>query len=480
MDELLFRLSNQLEALQVQASVTAQQGQQWCAVWFAEVQRLSQDLYNEQYGHQVIDFVKNLGSYLESGWEQLQFHYYSLQFNPREFYQHLGNLCFSDVTRRELAFCITGLIIGSVAGYNIGLNWQRPSHHMHHMKAIICHHYIGIEGVSTIDDAEMPTIQKSNELLIQVRAASVNVVDAKICWGYSKAYRRLLNSGRYKELPVTLGRDCSGVVVDIGQSVINFDIGDEVYLAVPPWASGTMAEYLVIPECQVAKRPRLVTFEASASLPYSGCLAWDALVNKSNIQEGNARGKRVLVYGGSTPVGCILIQLVKFWGGHVVTACKPHAIPVTRALGADEVIPFNESNIEKELELHDKYHAIFYTGGQPIDEFILKKHLLPYGSYVSTMPEYLTSDSLGFFFGSIFSGCVRIKLMVQYMFGCNIHHWKEGSKINTAYLQSLRDLVDADQLQTVVDRAFAPHNIEQALHHVLDPNAIGSTIIKFQ
>lgn len=83
-------------------------------------------------------------------------------------------------------------------------------------------------------------------------------------------------------------------MVGIGQNVINFDIGDEVLLAVPSWAPGTMAEYIVVPETQVVKRPKLFTFEASASLPYSGCLAWDALVNRSAIQEGNAKGKRYI------------------------------------------------------------------------------------------------------------------------------------------------------------------------------------------
>lgn len=97
---------------------------------------------------------------------------------------------------------------------------------------------------------------------------------------------------KQKELPVTLGRDCAGVIVDIGQGVINFDIGDEVFLAVPSWASGTMAEYIIIPETQVAKRPKSCNFESSASLPYNGCLAWDALVNRSVIKEGNAKGKR--------------------------------------------------------------------------------------------------------------------------------------------------------------------------------------------
>ncbi|XP_012056215.1 PREDICTED: reticulon-4-interacting protein 1, mitochondrial-like [Atta cephalotes] len=337
-----------------------------------------------------------------------------------------------------------------------------------------------LQGVLLIDDSEMPTIKKSNELLIQVKAASINVIDTKICSGYSRIYRRLLNSGKQKELPVTLGRDCAGVIVDIGQSVINFDIGDEVFLAVPSWASGTMAEYIIVPETQVAKRPKSCNFEASASLPYNGCLAWDALVNRSVIKEGNAKGKRVLVFGGSTPIGCILTQLIKLWGGYVVSACRTDAVPVMKALGANEVIVINETDVEKELQLHDKFDAIFYTDNQSFKEHILKKHLLPHGSYVSTVPEQLTSDSLGFICGSIFAGCVRIKLLVQYMFGFNMHQWKEGAKLNVAYLRALCELTDAHHLQTVVDRVYAPYNIERALFHVLDPNSIGSTIITFQ
>lgn len=100
---------------------------------------------------------------------------------------------------------------------------------MHQMKAIVCQRYIGIDvrnlllvpignsilfkynnsycfafvkGVATIDDAEMPTIRRSNDLLVQVRAASINVVDAKICHGYSKFYRRLLNSGVKNKLAI--------------------------------------------------------------------------------------------------------------------------------------------------------------------------------------------------------------------------------------------------------------------------------------
>ncbi|XP_008208031.1 reticulon-4-interacting protein 1, mitochondrial [Nasonia vitripennis] len=479
MDEILFRLSNQFEALQIQTSVAAQQGQQLLSTWLTKGQRFIQDLSNDLHGDDIKEFVQQILTWIQRQIQIINYHVSTISFDPRYIYQQLANLHALEVSKRDFICFVTGLLAGSLVGYFIALNWYTPRH-LHHMKAIVCHHYLGTEGVSMIEDADMPAIQKSNELLIQVKAASIHEVDIKICSGYAKAYRRLLNSGRYKGLPVTLGRDCAGVVVDIGQSVIDFDIGDKVFLAVPSWSAGTMAEYIVVPETRVAKMPKILPFEASASLPYSGCIAWDALINGSVIKEGNAKGKRVLVYGGSTPVGCILIQLIKLWGGHIVTICRPQAAPVIKALGANEIILLNETDIAKELELRDKYDAIFYTGGQLIDERILKKHLAPHGSYVSTAPEHLISDSLGYISSSLFSGCIRVRLLLQYVFGASTCHWKEGSKINTAYLQSLQELADADQLQPILDRVYAPHCIDQALAHVMDSNAIGSTVIKFQ
>ncbi|XP_017877373.1 reticulon-4-interacting protein 1 homolog, mitochondrial-like isoform X2 [Ceratina calcarata] len=481
MDEIWFHLSNQFEALQIQSTLVAHQGQEWASVCLKQTRELFYKLFNNNLNrHHLKDVLQHVPVWIERIWKHLQYQYYSAHFNIIGLYSQVKDVLDDEVARREFAFCLAGLIVGIVIGYYAGITWGQMSNHVYSIKAIVCHHYIGIKGVDLTDDAEMPMIQKSNEILVQVKAASLNIVDTKICYGYSKIYRRLLNSGKSRGLPVTLGRDCTGIVISIGQRVINFDIGDEVLIAVPSWAPGTMAEYIVVPETQAVKRPKIFSFEACASLPYSGCLAWDALVNRSVIEEGNAKGKRVLICSGSTPVGLILTQLVKLWGGYVVTVCRPNAIPRLQALGADWVISLDGTDIEEKLRPSKKFDAIFYTGGERINERVLRKWLIPYGSYVSTVPEQLTSDSLGFIFGSIFAGCVRIKLLVQYIFGFNMHQWKEGAKINMTYVQALCDLIDADQLQIVVDKVYRPQNIIQALDHILDADAIGSTVIRFQ
>lgn len=93
------------------------------------------------------------------------------------------------------------------------------------------------------------------------------------------------------EFPITLGRDCSGIVVEIGPSVNRFEIGDEVWLVSPFWSSGTIAEYVLTTEDMIAKKPKGMGFEAASSVPYSGCLAYGACL-KGGIIGNKQNGKR--------------------------------------------------------------------------------------------------------------------------------------------------------------------------------------------
>lgn len=77
-------------------------------------------------------------------------------------------------------------------------------------------------------------------------------------------------------MPVILGRDCSGVVVEIGPKVKSFEIGDEVWVVLPFWISGTLAEYIVTTEDMVSKKPDFIDFKEASSIPYAGCLAYSA------------------------------------------------------------------------------------------------------------------------------------------------------------------------------------------------------------
>lgn len=91
-----------------------------------------------------------------------------------------------------------------------------------------------------------------------------------------------------------LGRDMAGVVIEIGSGVSRLEVGDEVWCALPPWSPGTLSELVVTKEYNIGRKPRTLGFEGAASLPYSGSLAWDAVVNKAKLNVKNAGGKRYL------------------------------------------------------------------------------------------------------------------------------------------------------------------------------------------
>jgi reticulon-4-interacting protein 1, mitochondrial len=144
-----------------------------------------------------------------------------------------------------------------------------------------------------VDDAPSPVILEPDQVLVEVVASSIDSSDVSICSGYGRAVRKLLGiSGS----PLVLGRDCSGVVVEVGRGVVWLARGDEVWLAVPPWRSGAMSELVVAKEQQVSLKPKALNFEAAAAVPYAALIAWDAAVTQGGLSAQTASGKRYAIY----------------------------------------------------------------------------------------------------------------------------------------------------------------------------------------
>lgn len=127
-----------------------------------------------------------------------------------------------------------------------------------------------------------------------MRAASINRVDERIASGYGRTMRCMIqayNSG-HPELPLVIGRACAGVVEGVGQgSKSGLEIGDEVWLASPWCEAGLASEIVVAPESRVSRKPYIIGFEGAASMPYSGCVALDAL-RHAGLDEHTTLGKR--------------------------------------------------------------------------------------------------------------------------------------------------------------------------------------------
>ena len=204
------------------------------------------------------------------------------------------------------------------------------------MKAFIIDRY-GKRNRGRIGEMPDPEL-RDDEALVQVHAAGVNLLDSKIRNGEFKLilpYR----------LPLILGHDVAGVVVEIGRRVQQFKRGDEVYARADDFRIGTFAEFVPVKEASLALKPKGLTMEEAASIPLVGLTAWQALVEKAELQ----RGQKIFIQAGSGGVGTFAIQLAKHLGATVATTTSTTNVPLVKSLGADVVIDYKKQDFEDVL-----------------------------------------------------------------------------------------------------------------------------------
>jgi NADPH:quinone reductase-like Zn-dependent oxidoreductase len=202
------------------------------------------------------------------------------------------------------------------------------------MKSYTLNNY-GKKEKLQLNETTEPTI-KDNDVLVQVFAAGVNILDAKIRNGEFKIFLP------YKT-PFTLGHDVAGIVIKIGSKVSKFKVGDEIYARPSDHRIGTFSEYISIDEKDVALKPKTLSMEEASSIPLVGLTAWQALIEKGNIK----RGQKVFIQAGSGGVGTFAIQLAKHLGATVATTASSANIDLVKNLGADIVIDYKKEDFEK-------------------------------------------------------------------------------------------------------------------------------------
>jgi len=207
---------------------------------------------------------------------------------------------------------------------------------MNTMRAVRIHDFGGPE-VLRVDDVERPEPELA-EVLIEVHAASINPVDYKIRTGSFPVFER-------SQLPVTLGRDVSGVVVRCGKLVEQLHVGDAVFALLDP-VHGAYAEYVVAPAAICAAKPQSLDHVTAASVPLAGLTAWQGLFEHGQLQPG----QHVLIHGGAGGVGHFAIQLAKIRGARVTTTVSGSSdSDFVRSLGADEIIDYKTEPFEEHV-----------------------------------------------------------------------------------------------------------------------------------
>ena len=219
----------------------------------------------------------------------------------------------------------------------------------------------GDPDVFTTRSVPVPDLEPGH-VRIQVEATSVNPVDYKVRSGSASAIA--------PDFPAVLHGDVAGVVDAVADDVTAFEPGDEVYACAGgvSGSGGALAEYMLADADFVANKPPSLSMAEAAALPLVTITAWDGLIDRANVGEGQT----VLVHGAAGGVGHVGIQLAKHAGATVhTTGSSDRKLEIGRELGADVAINYCEQSVDEYVEEHtngDGYDVVFDTvGGENVD-----------------------------------------------------------------------------------------------------------------
>ena len=333
------------------------------------------------------------------------------------------------------------------------------------MKAFVLDRY-GKKAALRPADMPMPEL-RDNEVLVEVHAAGVNLLDAKIRNGEFKLilpYR----------LPLVLGHDVAGVVAKVGPRVRQFQPGDEVYARADDFRIGTFAEFVAVKEASLAPKPRGLTMEEAASIPLVALTAWQALVERAGLK----KGQKVFIQAGSGGVGTFAIQLAKHLGATVATTTSAANAALVQRLGADVVIDYRTQDFEDVLRDCDV--VLNSQDGKTLDKSL---RVLKRGGKLITIsgpPDPAFGKQSGA------PGFVRLAMR---LLSSGIRR-KAGSRgvgfsflfmrANGSQLREITRLFESGAVRPVVDRVFPFDATNEALAYVEAGRAKGKVVVKLK
>ncbi len=330
------------------------------------------------------------------------------------------------------------------------------------MKAARIHRYGGNDRVQ-LDEIERPS-PGPDDLLVAVRAASVNPVDYKMRDGGVKVLLPF-------KMPLTLGNDLSGIVEAVGPSVTKFKPGDEIFARLDKDRIGAFAEFALVRESAAAKKPESCSHVEAASLPLVGLTAWQAMREIGNLQ----RGQRVLIHAGSGGVGTFAIQLGRHLGAEVVTTVGARNVDLVRKLGADVVIDYRAARFEEKAGECD---LVFDTqGGETLERsFAVVKR----GGVVVTVggrpdAKFARAWGLNFFFVAVLGILMRKVTRLAREKGARFEYLfmhPSGEQLG-----EIAALVDQKIIRPVVDRTYPLAQVKEALAYVEQGRAVGKVVV---
>jgi len=288
------------------------------------------------------------------------------------------------------------------------------------MNAIQVHDYGDVNQLK-LDLLARPE-PRDGEVLVRVYAAGVNPMDWKFRSGMLKDFVPL-------NLPYVPGADLAGVVDKVGAGVTEFQPGQEVF---GRSSNGSYAEYSIAPAKTLALKPKTLSFDEAATIPVGATTAWQGLFDHGNLQPG----QRVLILGGSGGVGLFAVQFAKWKGASVISTTSTNNVDFVRSLGAETVIDYTKTNVEKEI--HDVDLVFDTVGGNALASVLLT---LKRGGTLVTIagqPNEAKAQELG------------------------VKTTRFSAQVNSELLNTFAELIDDGQIKVVTGKIFQLNEAPQA------------------
>lgn len=319
------------------------------------------------------------------------------------------------------------------------------------MKAIVYHNY-GSPTVLKLVEVAKP-IPRESEVLIKVRAASINSYD----WRHIRATPFLvrMGGGFFRPKDPRLGADIAGQIETVGRNVKQFKPGDEVYGDV---STGGYAEYVCAQEKVLALKPANVSFEEAAATPMAALTALQGLRDKGQIQAG----QKVLINGASGGVGTFAVQIAKYYGAEVTGVCRTRNLDMARSIGADHVIDYTKEDFTKSGKQYD----LIFDVAASSSVFAYKRVLASRGKYVlagfSTLPHMAHVILLGPRLGKADGQEIG-------MMGI--------ASLNNADMIFVSGLLESRKVVPVIDKCYPLSKTAEAFRYFEEEHAQGKVVI---
>ena len=316
------------------------------------------------------------------------------------------------------------------------------------MRAVV-HDRYGPPEVLRLEEVERP-VPKDDEVLIRIRASTVNRTDCHIRRADPFFWRFFSGLRRPKQR--ILGSELAGEVEAVGGAVSEFAVGDHVFGVSGRF--GTQAEYVCIQEsARIAHMPAGTSFEEAAPACDGGLNALGSL-RRAELREG----QKILIYGASGAIGTAAVQLARYFDADITAVCNTKNLELVRSLGADRVVDYTQEDFTKNGEIYD---IIFDAVGKHSFRRC-RRSLKPGGIYVET--------DLGFMW--------HVPLLAL------LTRWVGDKRVTIPIpkytkrdVVFLRELIEAGDYRAVIDRRYPLEDVVEATRYVETMQKTGNVVL---